>query len=275
MIARRNGRAFECVVLDINTQRDFCDAGGAFPVANAHELIPQLRHMIAWTKRNCAPIVSSIESHRPFELSDSGYPIHCVDGSSGQHKLDFTVLPLHARVEVDNTLSVPFDLFGQYQQVIFRKRTDDLLGNPKADRLLSYLPVREYILFGTGAECSVKALALALLARGKRVSVIVDACGFWNRATADLALRQVSAKGARLVTVCELLSRKLDRRYRYRVTVRLSTSHLGAVRHPGPPSPNCHTQNGHAQSSLPLPPNPARLNDRNGGSKRINGQDSG
>jgi nicotinamidase-related amidase len=274
MIARRNCRAFECVVVDINTQWDFCDPRGAFPVTHLRELIPQFRHMIAWTKRNSVPIVSSIESHRPFELSDSGYPIHCVDGSGGQHKLDFTIFPLHAQVEVDNTLSVPIDLFGRYQQVIFCKRTDDLLDNPKADRLLSHLPVREYVLFGTGVECSVKALALALLARGKHVSVVVDACGYWNRSTADLALRQLSAKGARLVTVCDLLSRKLDRRYRYRVTVRLSTSPNGDVGPSAPPSTNGHSHNGHAQSRLPVSPNPAKLNGHNGSSKRINGHGS-
>jgi nicotinamidase-related amidase len=244
MIVRRNGRAFECVVVDINTQRDFCEPAGAFPVTNVHDLIPQLRHMIAWTKRNFAPVVSSIESHRPFELSDSGYPIHCVDGSGGQRKLGFTIFPLHAWVEADNTLTVPMDLFGCYQQVIFRKRTDDLLGNPKADRLLSQLPVQEYILFGTGLECSVKTLALALMTRGKRVTVVVDACGYWNRATADLALRKISAKGARLVTVCELLSRKLDRRYRYPISVRLTTSPNGRIHAPGPPASKGRPQNG-------------------------------
>ena len=275
MVARRNCRAFECVVLDINTQRDFCSPRGAFPVTHLRELIPQFRHVIAWTKRNYVPIVSSIESHRPFELSDGGYPIHCVDGSDGQHKLDFTVFPLHTRVEVDNTLSVPIDLFGQYQQVIFNKRTDDLLDNPKADRLLSHLPVREYVLFGTGVECSVKALALALLARGKQVSVVVDACGYWNRATADLALRQVSAKGARLVTVCDLLSRKLDRRYRYRVTVRLSASGNGQAGPSGVPSSNGDSNNGHASGRLPVPPTTDRLNGRSGGSKRIDVQGFG
>jgi nicotinamidase-related amidase len=275
MLARGNGRGFECIVVDINTQRDFCDAGGAFPVANIHELIPQLRHMIAWTKRNCVPIVSSIESHRPFELSDSGHPIHCVDGSGGQHKLDFTIFPLHARVEADNTLSVPIDLFGQYQQIIFCKRTDDLLGNPKADRLLSYLPVREYLVFGTGLECSVKALVLALLARRKNVSVIVDACGYWNRATADLALRQISAKGAHLLTVAELLARRLDRRYRYRVSVRLTTSTNNRIRRPGPPGSNGHSSSSRSPRRLPLPQLPARLPGPNGNSGRPKAQDPG
>lgn len=275
MIARRNGRAFECVVVDINTQRDFCEPAGAFPVANVHDLIPQLRHMIAWTKRNFAPVVSSIESHRPFELSDSGYPIHCVDGSGGQRKLGFTILPLHAWVEADNTLTVPMDLFGCYQQVIFRKRTDDLLGNPKADRLLSQLPVGEYILFGTGLECSVKALALALMARGKRVTVVVDACGYWNRATADLALRKIAAKGARLVTVCELLSRKLDRRYRYPLSVRLTTSPNGRIHPPAPPASNSRPQNGPSPRRLLLPPMKIRLPGRNGHSGRMKAQGPG
>ncbi len=248
MNAHKNGRSFECVLLDINTQRDFCDPQGAFPVAQADGLIPQFRHVIAWTKRNCAPIVSSVESHRPLELTDGMHPIHCVDGSTGQRKLDFTIFPLHASVEVDNTLCIPLDLFGRYQQVIFRKRTDDLLGNPKADRLLSHLPVQEYIIFGTGLECSVKILALALLARGKPVSVVVDACGFWNRGTADLALRQIAAKGARLLTVCELLSRKLDRRYRYRLDVQSSNGSNGHNGHTNGSSSATPTNgNGHAK----------------------------
>ncbi len=215
MIVRGNGRSIECVLVDLNTQRDFCERDGAFPVHNAAPLIAQLRRVIAWARRNQAPVISSVEAHRPFELSDSGNPICCVDGSCGQRKLEFTLLPLRAWIEADNTLSVPIDLFSQVQQVIFQKRTDDLLGNPKADRLLGQLPVDEYILFGTGLECSVKALALALLARGKRATIVVDACGYWSRSTADLAVRQIEAKGAQLINVDDLRGRHLDRTYRY------------------------------------------------------------
>lgn len=215
MFARRNGR-HECVVVDVNTQRDFCETGGAFPVHNLADLVPQLRRVVAWAKRNHAPVVSSVESHRPLELSDSGFPIEvCVDGSGGQKKLDFTVFPRHAWIEADNTLAIPMDLFAHYQQVIFHKRTGDLLSNPKADRLLSQLPVDEFVLFGTGIETSVKVLALALMARGKRVAVVRDACGFWSRSTADLALRQIAAKGASVICVDELRVRRLDRQFRY------------------------------------------------------------
>ncbi len=211
MIARRNGRVYECVVVDLDTQHDFCDADGAYPVANVSELIPALRHMIAWTKRNYAPVVSSIESHRSSEVLDREHPTFCVDGSTGQRKIDFTVFRRCAKVEVDNTLACPLDLFSKYQQVIFRKRTDDLLSNPKADRFLTQLSPGEFILFGVGLEASVKALALGLLARDKRVTVVTDACGYWNKGTAVLAIRQVTAKGARLITVGQLLRRKLAR----------------------------------------------------------------
>jgi len=215
MCARSNGRPLECVLVDVNTQIDFCDHAGATPVRNIPELIPALRRIVAWAKRNSVPVISSLESHRPMELSDSGTPICCVDGTSGQHKLPFTVFPARTNIEVDNTFAVPYDLFKKYQQAIFRKRSSDLLLNPKADRLLTQLPVREYLLFGAGLEGSVKSIALALMARGKPVVIVVDACGYWDPNMAELALRQLSAKGAQLVSVDQVLARRLARRLRY------------------------------------------------------------
>jgi nicotinamidase-related amidase len=219
MVGRRITRVYECVVVDLNTQRDLCQSDGAFPVANLEDLIPALRRMIAWTKRNGAPVISSIDSHRDCELPESGQPVHCVDGSRGQRKVDYTILPSRIRVEVDNTLAVPLDLFTHCQQVIFRQRGDDLLENPKADRFLTQLPTQEFIIFGNTLEGPIKASALGLVARDKAVTVVADACGYWDRSAADLALRQMSAKGARLITLDELLARKLVRRYRYRFAV--------------------------------------------------------
>lgn len=215
MITRSFCRGIPCVAVDLNTQRDFCEALGAMPIANLAQLIPALRRVVAWVKRNQTPVVSSIEAHREFELSDSGNPIHCVDGSDGQEKIDFTVLDNRKYVPSDNTLALPVDLFAHYQQVIFWKRTDDLLSNPKADRLISHAPINEFLLFGVAIETSIKTLALALMARNKAVTIVADACGYWSEGTADQALRQVEAKGATIVSVETLLSRKLDRKVRY------------------------------------------------------------
>ncbi len=216
MTIRRNGRSYDCVVIDLNTQRDFCELGGGDPVKNIEQLIPAMRRMIAWTKRNGAAIVSSIDSHRRSEFSTNGHPICCIDGSNGQRKLPFTMFPCSLRVEFDNTLGVPMDLFDRYQQLIFRQRTADLLSNPKADQFLTHLRAEEYILFGNTLEGSVKALALGLRAREKLATVVVDACGYWDAGAADLALRLMEAKGTRLVSVEEQLKRVTRDRFRYR-----------------------------------------------------------
>lgn len=208
-------RRYQCVVVDLNTQHDFCHPNGARPVENVRDLIPALRHVVAWTKRNGAPMVSSVESHRPVDSLDDRAPSYCVDGTPGQRKIDFTLLDPCTFVQVDNTLCCAVDLFNRYQQVVFRKRTDDLLSNPKADRFFNLVGTTEFILVGVALEESVKALALGLLAREKRVTVIADACGYWSQGTADLAVRQLTAKGAKIITVAGLLRRKLAPRARY------------------------------------------------------------
>ena len=94
--------------------------------------------------------------------------------------------------------SIPANLFREHRQIIFRKRSNDFLGNPKVDRLLTESVVGEYVIAGIGLEAAVKSLALGLITRMKRVAVVYDACGFWNVSAADLSLRQMEAKGVRL-----------------------------------------------------------------------------
>ena len=215
MVDQHNGRAVDCVLVDLNTQQDFLDSAGACRVQNAATLLTAIRRVVAWAKWNHVPVISSVDSHRNAEARHDGFPLHCIDGTPGHRKLAFTLLATHIRVEADSTLSVALDMFQHHQQVIFRKRTHDLFGNPKADRFLSQLPTPEYVLFGVGLEHSIKVLGLGLLARGQRVTVVADGCGFWSRPEANLALRLLDAKGARLVTVSDLLNRRFRRRWRY------------------------------------------------------------
>jgi len=262
MIGNGRLRRHECVVVDLNTQRDFCHPAGLSPVANVHDLIPALRHIVAWTKRNGAPVVSSIESHRESDFTELRQPFGCLDGSVGQRKIDFTVFRPCTYVEVDNMLCCPIDLFNQFQQVIFCKRSCDLLSNPKADRFFNVVSTGEFILFGVAMEESVKALALGLMARNKRVSIVVDACGYWHKPTADLTVRQLSAKGARMLTVADLLQRKLQRRFRY-TTPRGS----GMIERPVPSQHGAGSRNGRGHGNGHLrtaPPTPKPLNEQTG-----------
>jgi len=194
------------VLIDVCTQRDFLESGAILQVADLDKLIPHLQAVFCWAESARIPIVSSVESHRPAEPFN-GFPLHCIDGTPGQQKLSFTLLSPWVMVENDNYLSLPPDLQKEYRQLIFRKRTREVLSNPKTDRFLTQLDTEEMIICGVGLERPIKALALGLLARHKSVTVITDACGYWSLGDADLALRQLAAKRVRLVKTARLTAR--------------------------------------------------------------------
>jgi nicotinamidase-related amidase len=212
---RTTGQVLPCVLLDLNTQRDFFDSGGACPVLGTSDLYRRLRRAVAWVKRNNVPVLSTMDIHRAREAGSAGLPAHCVEGTPGQSKLDFTLLRNRVYVAGDNTLAVSVDLFKRHQQVIFPQRSSDLFANPKADRFITQLKVAEFITVGAVAEREVKAVVLGLLARGKNVTIVSDLCGAWNSSEMDLSIRQMEAKGATIITVDELTTRKLPRRHRY------------------------------------------------------------
>jgi nicotinamidase-related amidase len=191
------------VLVDVCTQRDYLEVGAILQVANREELLVNLREVFHWVRTSGMAVVSSVESHRPTEPLN-GFPLHCIDGTTGQEKLGFTVLSPWVLVETDNYLSLPPDLAVKFRQLIFRKRTREVLSNPKADRFLTQLEADEFILCGVGLERAIKSLALGLLARHKPVTVITDACGCWSAADGDLACRQLAAKGVRLATTAQI-----------------------------------------------------------------------
>ncbi len=209
------GQTVPCVLIDLNTQHDFFDAGGACPVLDVPGVYRCLRRVVAWVKRNQVPVISTLDLHRGVELDHRTVPVRCVEGTRGQTKLDFTLLPNRVFIAGDNMLSVPIDLFGRHQQVIFPQRSRDIFANPKADRFITQLNAAEFIVAGAVAEHEVKAVVLGLLARNKRATIVSDVCGAWNHSEMDLSLRQMAAKGAVVITAEELLRRKLPRCWRY------------------------------------------------------------
>ena len=81
-----------------------------------------------------------------------------------------------------------------------------------------------YNRYGSLAGLTLLVLAIFSHARADgplevHAARLIDEALTASRSAADLALRQMSAKGARLITVDELLTRKLVRRYRYRFAV--------------------------------------------------------
>jgi nicotinamidase-related amidase len=76
------------------------------------------------------------------------------------------------------------------------------------DRILTELPVEEYILIGAPFEGAVKATALGLLLRQKKITMVTNAIGTLDRGAGQKMMNLMDAKGVRLVKANTLIRSK-------------------------------------------------------------------
>ncbi len=190
------------VLIDINTQRDFLLANGSACIRNHRKVLTNIRRMMAWAKRNDVRVISTCEVYPNHNGGDeAGY---CIDGTEGQKKIRYTLLSNRASFPADSSTDYPADILRQYRQVVLHKRCVDPFEEPRIERLLSEVRADNFIIIGAIAEGAVKATALGLLQRGRRVSIVTDAVGMINKREAKLAFRKMKAKGARLIETKKL-----------------------------------------------------------------------
>jgi len=97
-----------------------------------------------------------------------------------------------------------------YDQVILQKRCYDPFEELRIDRILTELPVEECILVGAPLEGAVRATALGLLLRGKKITLVTNAIGKLDCVAGQRMLGRVSAKGARLISAKALVGSKMS-----------------------------------------------------------------
>jgi len=185
------------VLVDINTQRDFLLADGSACIRNHRRVLAHIRRVMAWARARDIPIISTCEVYP--DGNHNGEPHYCVDGTTGQLKIGYTLVPNRVSFPADGNTDLPRDMLRRYQQVILHKRCMDPFDAPRIDRLLSEVCAAEFILIGVCAEGAVKAAALGLLQRDKKVSVVIDAVGYYDNREAKMAFRKMEAKGATLI----------------------------------------------------------------------------
>lgn len=186
------------VLVDINTQRDFLLADGGACIRNHRRVLAHIRRMMAWARTRNIPTISTCEVY-PDGNGHNGDPRFCVDGTLGQQKISYTLMNNRISFPADGNTDLPRDMLRRYQQVVLHKRCMDPFDEPRIDRLLSEVCAAEFLLIGACAEGAVKAAALGLLQRGKRVAIIVDAVGYHDSREAKMAFRKMEAKGAKLL----------------------------------------------------------------------------
>lgn len=189
------------ILIDVDTQREFFLAAGASCIRNHRRVLANIRRVMAWARLKNIRMISTARVYDNGTASREGH----LESPDGPRKISYTVRNSHISFAADGCTDLPRDIFKQYDQVILEKRSIDPFEEPRVDRMLSELRASEFILIGATAEGAVKATALGLLARRKNVTILTDAIGSCDKAAAEIALRQVEAKGAKLVETKTLL----------------------------------------------------------------------
>ncbi len=192
----------ERILIDIDTQKDFFLADGTARIRNHRRVLANIRRVVAWARIKNIPMISTVQIY----YDGAGFKhIYCVAGTEGQKKIRYTFRNRCISFPVADCTDLPSEILKQYDQVILHKRCFDPFEEPRADRMLTELQADEFILIGASVEDAVKVTALGLLARRKNVTVLVDATGSHNNAKGDIALRQIRAKGAKLLDTKRLV----------------------------------------------------------------------
>lgn len=188
------------ILIDVDTQRDLFVADGKACVRNHRRVLANIRRVMAWARRDHIRVISTARVHLPQQQSD-----FCIAGTDGICKLHYTLRNRHIVFESGDSTDLPRELLNEYDQIILCKRSDDPFEEPRAERVLTEAKASELIVIGGPTETAVLHTVLGLLLRRKPVTVITDAIGSHEKAAAEIALRKMQAKGAKLADSKTLL----------------------------------------------------------------------
>lgn len=187
------------ILVDVDVQRDMFMADGKMCVRNHRRVLANIRRVMAWTRTQRIRQISLAFLHDSNHHGSNGNGEFCVAGTPGVKKIRYTLRDRHINFGDDAGTDLPRQILQDYNQIILYRHTEDPFQQPRIDRLFSETRATEFIVVGSLAEGAVRLLVLGLLVRKRMVTLITDALGNRDKAAAGLALRQMQAKGAKIV----------------------------------------------------------------------------
>ena len=165
------------IFMDIDTQYDFLNKKGALYVKDSEDIIPNLKKMINFAKRNKILVISSQDTHRKDDPEFEQFIPHCIKKSWGHKKLKETLLKKHKILTFRKIYSKKdLEFFIQnYEQIILEKNVLNLFANPNTVNLLETIFPEQIVIFGVVTEYCVKEAIEGLIKMGFSVVVVEDA----------------------------------------------------------------------------------------------------
>ena len=197
---------YQCILLDLETQRDFFAPGGSCYRPQAARAARQIYRLFGWARKSRIPVISTVLRVRGGTVGPLAATPHCIDGSVGERKLSRTLLPRRIDFGLRNSTDLPRDLFNSYQQVIFEKREADIFSHARLERLITELPPSTFVLCGAGVATSLMYAAVGLRSRGFGVILAADAVVDLGEPSAEMAYRRMEAKGVVFAPAKEIIS---------------------------------------------------------------------
>ncbi len=193
------------ILWEVDVQVDFMLPGGKLYVPGAEKLIPNIQRLVNLVRENSAFLISSGDRHPPEDPEFKVFPPHCVRDTSGAEVIPEGLAQRICTVPNDPKFQLPKNLL-DYQQIFIEKQTLDVFENPQTARILERIsPDAEFLVFGVVTEYCVRCAAKGLLAKGRRVSLILDAIEQLDPSAGLEAIAELTAEGAKLITTVEAL----------------------------------------------------------------------
>ncbi len=199
--------AYPLVFVDVDTQRDFLDPGGALPIAGASAILPNLARLTEFARKVGIPVLATACAHAPDDPDPEPFPLHCLIGTAGRERVAATSWPGSLVVGPDDRLP-PGDL---PPHVTLEKRHYDVFSHPEADRLVSRYDAADprrptFVVYGVATDYCVGAAVRGLLVRGHRVVLVADAIRPVDRGAEAGVLTELVGRGASLILTAGILA---------------------------------------------------------------------
>ncbi|MFC1594033.1 cysteine hydrolase family protein [Candidatus Omnitrophota bacterium] len=187
------------IFADIDTQFDFMKRKGNLYVSGAEKIIPRLKKLTRYAHTKNIPIFASVDAHAQRDPEFQQFPGHCVSGSRGQKKIKETLLRKRFIVK-RKKYSKRFlkQILHRYPQIIIEKNTFTVFSNPNTASLFR-LADTVYV-YGVATDYCVKACCEGLLKLKREVYLITDAIAAVSTRQGQSVLRQLKARGVKLMT---------------------------------------------------------------------------
>ncbi|MBI5497189.1 MAG: cysteine hydrolase [Deltaproteobacteria bacterium] len=204
------------ILVDVDTQVDFCEPQGALFVSGAPAVMDRCRALVRHAGKTGIPLVGSVDSHafNAWEFNTNitdgkpgPFPPHCVKGTAGWLKVAGTLA--ERAYFVPNTRHEVHPPAG-WGALYFEKEVYSLFANPMAEPVLRQLAgaARErptFTVFGVATDYCVKAACEGLLGLGVgEVELVTDAVAAVVQADGEKVLADLRGRGVRLVTTSQV-----------------------------------------------------------------------